>query len=101
MRTNHNTVLLCAFTFMSLGLGIAAAQNGGTSSGYPEPKNDFTQQERRGPGLYSRYCAGCHGPPGEGNGENAPYIDSNQRDFTLPSFTCQSTPTTTVPTDPD
>ena len=101
MRTNHKTVLLCAITFMSLGLGVAAAQNGGTSSGYPEPKNDFTQQERRGKGLYRRYCVGCHGPRGDGNGENAPYIDPKPRDFTLATFKCRSTPTGTLPTDSD
>ena len=50
---------------------------------------------------YRRYCAGCHGERGDGNGENAPYIDPKPRDFQLGIFKCRSTPTGTLPTDQD
>ena len=50
---------------------------------------------------YRRYCAGCHGERGDGNGENAPWIDPKPRDFQLGIFKCRSTPTGTLPTDQD
>jgi cytochrome c oxidase cbb3-type subunit 2 len=51
--------------------------------------------------LYRRYCIGCHGPSGDGNGENAQWVDPRPRDFTLAVFKCRSTPTGTLPTDED
>src|SRR5689334_19565623 len=51
--------------------------------------------------LYRRYCIGCHGPFGDGNGENAQWIDPKPRDFTGATFKCRSTPTGTLPTDQD
>src|SRR5271170_1215176 len=51
--------------------------------------------------LYRRYCVGCHGPEGDSNGENAPWIDPKPRDFTAATFKCRSTPTGTLPTDDD
>jgi cytochrome c oxidase cbb3-type subunit 2 len=50
---------------------------------------------------YRRYCVGCHGDIGDGNGENAPYLDPKPRNFTLAQFKCRSTPTGTLPTDED
>ena len=81
MRTPQRRILLSTILTAALGT-IAMAQNSGVSSGYPVPKNGFTAQEQRGHGLYRRYCIGCHGPQGDGNGENAPYIDPKPRDFT-------------------
>jgi len=42
---------------------------------------------------YRRYCAGCHGDLGDGNGENAVWLDPKPRDFTTATFKCRSTPT--------
>jgi len=50
---------------------------------------------------YRRYCAGCHGDLGDGNGENAVWLDPKPRNFTLATFKCRSTPTGTLPTDED
>lgn len=50
---------------------------------------------------YRRYCVGCHGPAGDGMGENAQWIDPKPRDFTAAVFKCRSTPTGTLPTDDD
>jgi len=55
----------------------------------------------QGKELYRRYCIGCHGPRGDGNGENAPYIDPKPRNFTQATFKCRSTPTGTLPLDQD
>jgi mono/diheme cytochrome c family protein len=50
---------------------------------------------------YRRYCVGCHGELGNGEGENAQWIDPKPRNFTLGIFKCRSTPTGTLPTDKD
>ena len=50
---------------------------------------------------YRRYCVGCHGELGDGNGENAQWLDPKPRDFQLGIFKCRSTPTGTLPTDQD
>jgi len=86
---------------MICGLSLASAQNGGVSSGYPTPKNGFNASQQRGHGLYLRYCVGCHGVQGDGNGENAPYLDPKPRDFVAATFKCRSTPTGTLPLDSD
>jgi cytochrome c oxidase cbb3-type subunit 2 len=50
---------------------------------------------------YRRYCVGCHGELGDGNGENFPWVDPKPRNFQLGVFKCRSTPTGTLPTDQD
>ena len=55
----------------------------------------------RGKKHYRRFCTGCHGDAGNGQGENAPWIDPKPRDFTTGVFQCRSTPTGTLPTDED
>jgi mono/diheme cytochrome c family protein len=55
--------------------------------------------------LYRRYCVGCHGDLGDGNGEVAQWLEPpmypKPRDFQLGIFKCRSTPTGTLPTDQD
>lgn len=62
---------------------------------------NLTGHAAPGKKLYARYCVGCHGPAGDGNGENAQWIDPKPRDFTAALFKCRSTPTGTLPTDAD
>jgi mono/diheme cytochrome c family protein len=50
---------------------------------------------------YRRFCVGCHGEEGDGEGENAQWLDPKPRNFTLGQFKCRSTPTGTLPTDED
>jgi mono/diheme cytochrome c family protein len=54
---------------------------------------------------YRRYCVGCHGELGDGNGENAVWFVTpmyqQPRNFQLAIFKCRSTPTGTLPTDQD
>jgi mono/diheme cytochrome c family protein len=54
---------------------------------------------------YRRYCVGCHGELGDGNGENAkwyePPLFPKPRNFQLGIFKCRSTPSGTLPTDED
>lgn len=51
--------------------------------------------------TYHRYCEGCHGEFGDGEGENAQWLDPKPRNFTLGIFKCRSTPTGTLPLDSD
>lgn len=78
--------------------------------GFVTPPTAHAQQARvgkrtghaaAGKQLYRRYCVGCHGQEGDGNGENAMWVDPKPRDFTAAVFKCRSTPTGTLPTDVD
>ena len=51
--------------------------------------------------LFFRYCWGCHGFRGDGNGENGPYLNILPRNFVAATFKCRSTPTGTLPTNED
>ena len=62
---------------------------------------NLTGHAASGKKLYRRFCVGCHGPLGDGNGDNAQWIDPKPRDFTAATFKCRSTPTGTLPTDED
>ena len=62
---------------------------------------NLTGHAKDGKMDYRRYCAGCHGDAGDGNGENAQWLDPKPRDFTIATFKCRSTPTGTLPTDED
>jgi mono/diheme cytochrome c family protein len=62
---------------------------------------NLTGHSEAGRQLYYRYCWGCHGARGNGDGENAPYLNILPRNFVLGSFKCRSTPTGTLPLDSD
>ncbi|HXZ40697.1 MAG TPA: cytochrome c [Terriglobales bacterium] len=70
---------------------------------------NLTGDAKRAALPYRRYCVGCHGDLGDGNGEVAMWLDPTvspgipfrPRDFTLGVFKCRSTPTGTLPTDED
>ena len=70
----------------------------------------YTGHADAGKQLYYRYCWGCHGFRGDGNGENwlptgsfpyEPYLNIQPRNFVAGTFKCRSTPTGTLPTDQD
>lgn len=61
----------------------------------------LTGHATKGAVLYKRFCIGCHGVIGDGEGENAQWIDPKPRNFTLGIFKCRSTPSGTLPTDED
>ena len=68
--------------------------------------NGMTGNAEIGKQLYRRFCIGCHGPNGDGEGENAPYVveplqGALPRNFTLGLFKCRSTPTGSLPLDSD
>jgi mono/diheme cytochrome c family protein len=61
----------------------------------------LTGHASAGKQLYYRFCWGCHGFRGDGNGENAPYLNPTPRNFVQATFKCRSTVTGTLPTDED
>jgi mono/diheme cytochrome c family protein len=95
MRTGNmkSMRLFLAILAISMLPALAAAQESrvGKWSGHAEA----------GKQLYFRYCWGCHGFRGDGNGENAPYLNILPRNFVAATFKCRSTPTGTLPTDDD
>ncbi len=62
---------------------------------------NLTGHSEAGAQLYYRYCWGCHGARGNGDGENAPYVTPQPRNFVAGTFKCRSTPTGTLPLDSD
>jgi mono/diheme cytochrome c family protein len=65
----------------------------------------LTGHAKAGAADYRRYCVGCHGDLGDGNGEVAQWLEPpmwpKPRNFQLGVFKCRSTPTGTLPTDQD
>src|ERR1700674_3666506 len=74
---------------------LALAQQGEVRVG------KVTGHAESGKQLYFRFCWGCHGFRGDGNGENGPYLNILQRNFVAGTFKCRSTPTGTLPLDED
>jgi mono/diheme cytochrome c family protein len=85
------------FVFVALAFLLAAASSFAQESHIGR----WTGHAEAGKQLYFRYCWGCHGPRGDGNGENAPYLNVLPRNFVAATFKCRSTPTGTLPTDED
>jgi mono/diheme cytochrome c family protein len=84
-----------------LALGLIVAGSATASLAQESHIGNVTGRPAVGKQLYARYCIGCHGKQGDGNGENAAYIEPKPRDFTAAVFKCRSTPTGTLPTDED
>jgi mono/diheme cytochrome c family protein len=89
------SLMLAAFGVALATPGVALAQDTGASV------NGLTGNAAAGKQDYRRWCVGCHGKEGNGEGENAPYVDPRPRDFTEALFRWRSTPTGTLPTDQD
>ncbi len=46
-----------------------------------EDVSDLTPIEREGKRVYEKYCVGCHGAQGDGNGVSAKWLEIKPRDF--------------------
>src|SRR6266699_5016821 len=84
-------------------IAIAVLLSSGATVSFAQESHIGSLQGRASAGkaLYRRYCVGCHGPQGDGAGENAAWVDPTPRDFTSATFKCRSTPSGTLPTDQD
>ena len=87
---------VAGFALLLSGVEVLAAQGQTVTH-----VGNLTGNAAAGKQDYRRYCVGCHGPEGDGTGENAQWIDPKPRDFTAAVFKCRSTPTGTLPTDED
>jgi mono/diheme cytochrome c family protein len=87
--------ILWAFCLVIALPGLAIAQDVG------EHADGKTGDAQSGKALYRRFCVGCHGAEGNGQGDNAQWLDPRPRDFTTALFRWRSTPTGTLPTDQD
>lgn len=106
MRTRLPMWSLClgAITFAAFSLGASAqltTSDINSRMGIESHVGNITGHAKAAKTDYRRYCVGCHGELGDGNGENFPWIDPKPRDFQLGIFKCRSTPTGTLPTDQD
>ncbi len=106
MRLKNHVPLVASVLLLLTAAGSARAQ----MTAYDEEKRmdmeahvgNLTGHAREGHPLFVRYCMGCHGELGDGEGINAPWIEPfKPRNFTLGIFKCRSTPTGTLPTDDD
>ena len=82
-------------------MAVAILATAASSSAQESHVGRWTGHAGSGKQLYFRYCWGCHGFRGDGNGENAPYLNILPRNFVAATFKCRSTPTGTLPTDED
>lgn len=89
------SLMFAAFGVALATPSVALAQDTGATV------NGLTGNVEAGKQDYRRWCVGCHGKEGNGEGENAPYVDPRPRDFTEALFRWRSTPTGTLPTDQD
>jgi cytochrome c oxidase cbb3-type subunit 2 len=67
----------------------------------PGSAADDATLRAEGAHVYARYCVGCHGEQGDGQGPAAPMLITKPRDFTKGIFKFRSTPSGTLPTDRD
>jgi len=95
MRKMNLAKWFAAVAILLLAPMLLAAQDGESHIG------KYNGNAGAGKELYFRYCWGCHGFRGDGNGENAPYLNILPRNFVAATFKCRSTLTGTLPTDED
>ena len=104
MHTPRLNSILCAVAIVAL-CGISSAQvtkyQEEQSLGTESHIGNLTGHAQNAEMTYRRYCVGCHGELGDGEGENAVWLDPKPRNFTLATFKCRSTPSGTLPTDED
>ena len=91
---SHNLIKIALFVAVLLAVA-------GSASAQESHIGGLTGHADAGKPLYFRYCWGCHGSHGDGNGENAQYLNPQPRNFVAATFKCRSTPTGTLPTDAD
>ena len=104
----RNIKKTCLTVALALILPAAIFAQQADQAATPKPSKNMeshigtlTGHSAAGAQLYYRYCWGCHGARGNGDGENAPYLNILPRNFVAAVFKCRSTPTGTLPVDSD
>jgi mono/diheme cytochrome c family protein len=67
----------------------------------PAPRSLAAQDTTRGKAVYVKWCAGCHGDGGAGDGAAAGYMVPRPRDFTGAIYKIRTTASGQLPTDAD
>jgi len=106
MRNIQLSKICLSVLVLVLPVAISAQQADQEPAAKPNPHmeshvGDLVGHSEAGANLYYRYCWGCHGARGNGDGENAQYLDPRPRNFVAGIFKCRSTPTGTLPLDSD
>jgi mono/diheme cytochrome c family protein len=103
MMCNGSLILtaVAVLAFCNLSLGQATKAEEDQRLNMESHIGQLTGHAAAAEGTYRRYCVGCHGELGDGEGENAQWIDPKPRNFTLGIFKCRSTTTGTLPLDSD
>src|SRR5438552_8665103 len=79
-----------------LALGLAARPP------FPLPPSPFPVQDTvKGKAVYVKWCAGCHGETGAGDGPAAAYMLPRPRNFTGAVYKIRTTASGQLPTDAD
>jgi mono/diheme cytochrome c family protein len=68
---------------------------------HPLPSTLGAQGAPRGKAVYDKWCAGCHGETGAGDGPGAAYMLPRPRDFTRGVYKIRSTASGEIPSDAD
>src|SRR5207245_9184669 len=69
---------------------------------FPIPHSPFPPQDTtRGKAVYVKWCAGCHGDKGAGDGPAASRMLPRPRDFTGAIYKIRTTASGQLPTDPE
>src|SRR5437588_9890392 len=91
MRANKSMQWMILASALLALPSLAIAQQGEVHVG------KVTGHSGAGKPLYFRFCWGCHGFRGDGNGENGPYLNILPRNFVAATFNGRSTPQGTLP----
>lgn len=87
-RRNPWSAAVAALTACLAGAGLAATPA-------------VAQDQHAGQAVYEKWCAGCHGVDGDGQGPAAAWMLPRPRDFTEALYQIRTTPSGALPTDAD
>jgi len=101
--------LFCSLVMSAAVVVALSSRSGAQNTEYMESQwmgmeshiGNLTGHADKAKEQYRRYCVGCHGVLGDGEGENAQWLDPKPRNFTIAQFKCRSTPTGTLTIDAD
>lgn len=79
----------------------AAAPGGAQADGPAADDLPASAAAARGAASYLKWCVGCHGEEGRGDGPAAVFLDPLPRDFQAGAFKFRSTPSGSLPTPDD
>ncbi len=95
-------IMMCAAGMLLAGCGEPdpnEEQSRPADFGFQKSPHDAMVAD--GKAAYERYCIGCHGAEGDGNGAAAKFLHPRPRNFQLANFKFSSTRSGLMPTDDD